>query len=290
MKGRGRAKVILLGEHAVVHGQPALAASLALGVEATVDKAAAWRVVCPEWELVAETPDAAPVRALARIASDLGATQPLAVRVRATVPARAGLGSSAALSVAFARAVAESAPDERIEAAASAGERVFHGNPSGVDVALAVRGGVGLFRRDRGLEPICVPAFPLAIGLSGAGRDTAAQVATVGRKLERGPQTTRAKLQALGELAIRGRELLLRGDPEALGPLLDRAHGILSELDVSTDRLDRLVALARQAGARGAKLTGAGGGGAVIALGDVEAVAAAWRAAGFQALTTEAGA
>jgi mevalonate kinase len=273
MKGFG--KVILLGEHAVVYGHPALAGALARGVEVTVAAAVADRVRVAAWGLDASG-DHPAVTALRRIKAALGVARAIEVVGEADLPPRAGLGSSAALSVAIARALAPGAGDADVERAAQEGEKVFHSNPSGVDVALATRGGIGLFVRGAGLEPIATPPFRLAVGLSGEPRDTGARVAHVAAQRERDPAGTNARLAALGELARAGRSAL--GDAARLGALFDEAHAHLAALGLSSPGLERLVARARGAGALGAKLTGAGGGGAAIALapGREEAVLAAW--------------
>ncbi|HKA88524.1 MAG TPA: mevalonate kinase [Haliangiales bacterium] len=272
---RGLGKVILLGEHAVVYGHPALAGALARGVAVTATGAAADRVRVAAWGLDAAGDHPAAI-ALGRIRAALGTARPVEVVGETDLPARAGLGSSAALSVAIARALAPRAGDAAIERAAQEGEKVFHHNPSGVDVALATRGGLGVYRRGAGLLPIAARPFRIAVGLTGEPRDTGARVAQVAALRERDPAATDGRLAALGELAVAGRDAL--DEPGRLGPLLDEAQRHLAALGLSSPGIDRLVALARGAGALGAKLTGAGGGGAVLALapGREDDVIAAW--------------
>jgi mevalonate kinase len=284
--GRGHGKVILLGEHAVVYGHPALAGALGAGVVCHVEPADDDALEIEPWGV------AEPIERAAQALRDaLSVRTPARIRCVATVPPRAGLGSSAALAVALARALAGAfgcarAPED-IERAAAAVERLFHENPSGVDVALATRGGFGVFRRGVGLEPIAAPPLHLAVGLSGEPRSTAAMVAGVRARVE-ADVAARAALDRLGALAAHGRHVL--GDAAALGALFDEAQRDLASLGLSTPRLDELCARARAAGAAGAKLTGAGGGGAVIAVGAERAVVAAWRAAGFDAFLAEVGA
>lgn len=290
-------KVILLGEHAVVHGHPALAAALDRGVRCVAEPSEAptrLRIAAWDVDVTAGEGDFL-ARALACLARAAGVgDRAFDLRGDADLPPGAGLGSSAALSVAVARALtaATGAPadDDRVARIADAGERCFHANPSGVDVALATRGGAGLYRRGAGLTQLDAQPVELVIALSGQPRRTAAMVEKVGAALAAAPEAVGARLAELGTCAERGARAWCGGDLEALGGEMDRAHAGLAALGLSTDLLDDLVALARAAGALGAKLTGAGGGGAVIALAPGEgAVEDAWRRAGHQVVRCQVG-
>jgi mevalonate kinase len=293
-RGFGHGKVILVGEHAVVHGHPALAAGISTGiaVEARAGKDVA-RLRVPAWSLEASAGDGTPVgRALEAIIRRLEAPA-LDFEADARIPSRAGLGSSAALATAIARAAAaasgRSEAADVVDLAVAAAEEVFHGTSSGIDAAAAKSGLCGQFSRARGWRPVPVlQKITLCVGLSGRPRDTAAQVAAVGRLCERLPVAGEV-LALLGRLSDDAAGALSKGDVDGLGRIMDAAHGLLAALRLSSPELETLVHTARAAGAVGAKLTGAGGGGAVIALapGHKQDVLARWRAAGFEGFLAE---
>jgi mevalonate kinase len=279
--GFGHGKVILLGEHAVVYGQPAIAAGMQLGVRAHAS-AGTGSVRVPAWQLDLQMGDDSPVStAIDRLCQRLGvAGRSLDFWLEAEVPARAGLGSSAAMAVAIARAVAArtGAGEDEVLAAAAAAEAVFHKTPSGID-------------RDTGWQAIPLNRpVELCVGLSGQARQTSDLVSAVAKLCQR-VSVARRLVDALGDLARAGMEALASGDSEALGHGFNLAHGVLSGLGVSTPELDALVRAARAAGALGAKLTGAGGGGAVIALapGRGEEVLKRWRSMGCYGFLTLVG-
>jgi mevalonate kinase len=276
-------KAILLGEHAVVYGHPALAGALGRGVRVTVR-------ADPQGPRLHPGPLAAPVpiregdggalgTALARVLADVApGLRQVALVAEGSLPLGSGLGSSAALSVACARALAQTAgaplsPDRLYDVVRHA-EEVFHGNPSGVDQATVVRGGVLLFRRastEPGARPHVTPVTParplhLVVAMLRPHTGTREAVAALRERRDRHPRTVDGLMAELGALALDGARALESGCPGRLGELMDLSHGILAALGVSSDDLDHLVHLARRAGALGAKLTGAGVGGAIIAL------------------------
>lgn len=293
----GFGKVILLGEHAVVYGYPAIAGAVDLRVAARVIKADADSLMVPAWNLAVDDGDDGPVaRALrALIDASCEGDEHWRIVATSTLPAAAGLGSSAALSVAVTRALA-AAHGERpevaeIESRAAAGERCFHDRPSGIDVAVAARGGLGTFDTESGFARLAAAPLPIVIGLTGEARQTRDQVNRVAAARERDPAQTERRLESLGDLAQKGSAALIAGDTAALAGFFAEAQALLAELGVSSPGIDEMVAAAREAGAIGAKLTGAGGGGAVIALapGAEDQVATAWRKLGKEAFVTTVG-
>ena len=296
-------KVILLGEHAVVYGHPALAGALDAGVHVdAVPGDGLLRV--PAWSVTVRAGEASVLplaQAYTALVDSLGRL-PGFVRpavdlvARFVLPTGAGLGSSAALSVAIARALGEAAGyalgEDAILDAAMAAETVFHGRPSGIDHAVAARGGFGLFTRADGFRRLAAAVpVPLVVGHTGRERDTKGRVARVAVLAAEHPVETHARFDAIGTLVRRAVDAIAAGDFAALGVAMNDNQRHLDALEVSCGEIDRLCGLARDAGALGAKLTGGGGGGCVIALAPrgEEAVRQAWARAGYTSFTTVVG-
>ena len=290
-------KIILFGEHAVVHGHTALAAAIDRGVRCHAQPAAGPSTLTIEdWNLHTHAGDGTDTaRALASLVEACGWRDGIAIVGESTMPAGVGLGSSAALCVAIVRAIVtlrgQVPTPTQLQDYANHGEAVFHRNPSGVDVALASSGGLGTYTREAGYAAISAPPLCLAIGLSGQPRRTSDMVQRVSMRLQREPHTTQRLLGQLGALATQGAHAIATQDAPGLGARLHQAHGLLSELGVSTPHLDRLVDTAMTTGALGAKLTGAGGGGAVIALapGREDSIVKRWSELGYAAFRVMVG-
>jgi mevalonate kinase len=292
-------KVILLGEHAVVYGVPALAVGIDRGVRAHASpiergpstlRVRGWEIVVRDDDGVDELARA--FRALVdAIRADVPSLGAHAVEVEADLPPGGGLGCSAAMGVAIARALDARCGDDALLARIMAWERVFHGNPSGVDAAVSARGGCVFFRRGEGLEAVRVRGtLHLCVGNSGVASSTKSMVESVARLRARRPEIVSKSFEAVRALVKNARLAIEAGDRFALGRLMDLNQMLLGGLYVSTQEIERMCALARQAGALGAKLTGAGGGGSVVALvassSAADAVIAAWKSDGFDGFAT----
>lgn len=277
-------KVILLGEHAVVYGQPALAIPVA-AVEA---RATVWPAEGPltihahyprreggeEHSVVVADASAADALATA-VRAALGpapsdALPRWSIEVASTVPTGRGMGSSAAIAVALARAVrramGEGASDEEIAALALAAERVTHGTPSGIDNTVVALECPIRFHAGRATRLTLPEPLMLLIADSGLPSATADMVAGVRRRREQQPAAHAHWFAQIARLVDDAAAAIARGEAIRLGRLMNTNHLVLQALRVSVPAVDLLVSAAREAGALGAKLSGAGGGGVVIAL------------------------
>jgi len=273
-------KIILLGEHAVVYGFPAIAVPVR-ELRAWADfaesrspfriEAPAIGLDAPLEDLPAEHPLAFCVRRSLEI---LHTTLPAGcLTVTSEIPVASGLGSGAAVSTAIVRVLASAAgqtlPPEEVSRIVFEVERIYHGTPSGVDNTVIAHERPIYFRR--GLEPQILAvgaAIHFLIADSGVRSETRHAVGGVRERRQADPARYEGLFKFIGDLAEQGREYLESGDPEMLGRTMFECHGMLDAIGVTTPGLDRLVAAARGAGALGAKMSGAGLGGNVIALVD----------------------
>ena len=294
-EGQASGKVILLGEHAVVHGVPALAASIGQGAwaSARVAEAPSLRIADASgaWTL---DPDSELLRAYRALSDRIGISAEAQARI--DIPTRAGLGSSACLGVALARALMASRgmpfSDGEVVEAAMAWERVFHGNPSGIDVAVATHGGCIEFSRSEGVTRVHLTTpIPLCVGDTGTRSSTREMVELVSLALRRRKDAGSDVLGGIGACVDSARDALASADWGAVAHAMNDNQQWLRLLGLSTPEVETLCREACTAGALAAKVTGAGGGGCVIALapGKQHDVLEAWQSAGFRAFAVDAG-
>jgi hydroxymethylglutaryl-CoA reductase len=304
----GYGKIILLGEHSVVYGRHAIATPIGLTIQADVTRQEhGTELVIARWDTdAAYDPIGAGLaeQVTALIAERLGlAGKGMRVDVLPHVPRASGLGASAALAVAIIRAIADrfglAISDSEVSSLAFECERVVHGTPSGIDNTLATFGRSILFRNPNMASDTAAPEIAdivtpgpiqIVIGLTGVRSLTSHTVGLVRAAWEKNPARYEAIFSQIDELVLAGVGALRRGDLAELGDLMNMNHGLLGALQVSSPELETLVGVARRAGALGAKLTGGGGGGAMIAVpepGAAESVSSAMRQAGFVTYLTE---
>ena len=274
-------KVILLGEHAVVYGRPAIA------------------VPVRQVQACVEVEEAPPGQGITIIAQDLGRTyrlaeappddplcltvlntlqhlqlnpqQDLTIAIRSTIPIARGLGSGAAVATATVRALVKHyrkwLSSRAISELVYETEKIYHGTPSGIDNTVIAFEKPVYFVKGRTAEVFWVGRpFLLAIADTGISSSTKEVVGDVRRAWERDRQRYEALFDGIGALVEEAREAISQGHIQKLGRLMDENHALLQEMGVSCPPLDSLVEAARQGGALGAKLSGAGRGGNMIAL------------------------
>jgi mevalonate kinase len=303
----GHGKLILLGEHGVVYGRPAIAAALPGGADAVAEPWPCPRLEVETWGVAfdADSEQQEPPREMLRQAfcallapytASRGQRPAFRIRAQLSLPGGAGLGGSAALSVAIVRALDAALGLHRdaaaIAEAALDAERVFHGNPSGIDSALAASGGVALYRKGQPLEPLKLGRkLTLVVGHSGEPGSTHETVASIARQHARNPRKLEQIFDGMEAIVINGKSALATGELWRLGQLMVLNQKLLNAMLLSTVRLEEMCQAAEQAGALGAKLTGGGGGGCMIALCEhhtqAETVQAALTALGRDAFIAE---
>ncbi len=265
----GPGKVILLGEHGVVYGHPALAAALSRGMRAWGVPAASTTLEIPEG--IAADHVAALERAFARVAKKTKHPK-ISVHLESELPLSMGLGSSGALAVAVSRVLLEAqlgtAPKaKQVEALAFEMEKEFHGTPSGVDHTTSARGTMVLFKKGKAVEVSAARPVKVLVAMVGPRSSTKATVGALRERQKQWPTRYRRVFDQIGRLVLDGAAAARAGELEALGDVMNMNHGMLGALGLSSPQIEDMVFKLRGLGALGAKLTGAGGdGGAVIGL------------------------
>ncbi len=283
------AKIIFFGEHFVVYGEPAIVLAIDKRVYTRATLGRENQIYINSHELQASgfftgnrfqtekggkeaerklQPVGTVIRKiLAKSKEKVGVN----VEIKSSIPVAVGLGSSAAVAASVATAVGKllkvALSSKDIFQLAYEAELFVHGTPSGIDPAISTYGGALLYRKDKGYEPLQVEAdIPLVIGNTRMQRSTGKLVAQVRERRDRYPKIMEPVIRAGGEITQKAVEALRRGDIATLGELMNINQALLSAIGVSNETLERLIHAARNAGALGAKLTGGGGGGCMIAL------------------------
>lgn len=278
--GSAPGKVILVGEHAVVYGRPAIAVPVSqVSATATVTPGEPGSGCVLDLSDIGQTVPVSgestmqPLALVTRLALDaLGlATPDWRILLHSTIPVSSGLGSGAAAATAIVRAIAAAAgrslPPAEVSALVFESERLFHGTPSGIDNTVVAYEQPVWFVRGQPPEPFAIARpVTLVIGDTGVASPTSITVGDVRRGWQAEPARYEAIFDAVGSVVVAARDAIQSGHSASLGRLMDENHALLQQMNVSSPELDRLCAEARQAGALGAKLSGGGRGGNMIAL------------------------
>jgi mevalonate kinase len=278
-------KIILLGEHAVVYGRPALAVPLPQ-VRATAEveileqaEEGTVRLEAPDVDLStwlhALQPDhpLAKIVLLVRQELEIEDHPAVELRVRSSIPVASGLGSGTAVSVAIVRALSKHwgkpLNTEQQSALAYEVEKLHHGTPSGIDNTVVAYEQPVHFIRGEAPEPLSIgTSITLVVGDTGQPSNTSVAVGNVRKAWEADSVRYESLFDRIGEIVDRGRAGIEKGDLPTLGSLMNRNQVLLQEMGVSSSELEILIEAARSSGALGAKLSGAGMGGNMIALVD----------------------
>jgi mevalonate kinase len=258
IRGFGAGKVILLGEHAVVYGHPALAAPLSWGVTATAFADRACRLEIPP--TVRGRGRKLLLAAFNRAAQATGRPK-VRIKLESDLPVSMGLGSSAAVAVACTRALfaaAEQKPTVRAVAQVALDmERVFHGNPSGIDPACSAHRKLILYTRSSGMNPgrareiVSPRPIKVLVALVGKRDPTATTIAGLWERMSRWTPRYDRLLEAIGALAKEGARAIEDGDLNSLGDAMNVNQGLLNALQLSSPPIEEMVDRLRRAGALG---------------------------------------
>jgi len=287
----GYGKVILFGEHFAVYDIPAIAGPVGKTTTAVVEES-----TTPGIEVVDNRKASSGYKekyaeiqkeANKRMAEKMGVDAKVKITLAGDLYCGSGIGASAASCVAVARALSDyfklGLSDEEINDVAFEGEKAYAGNPSGVDNTVATYGKLVFFKKNPPvMETIEVgKPFTIVIANTGITTKTKEAIAKVAAAKEKEPEKFEKIFAEADELVMLARKALEMGEP--FGELMNRNHELLQEIGVSCEELDKLVEAARNAGALGAKMTGGGLGGYMVALAeDGEKVEKALKDAGAE--------
>jgi len=273
-------KIILFGEHAVVYGRPALAVPVTQ-VHADVDVSDSPRpgiwIEAPDIYLRAELNTLSSDHPIASVIHNflfllrVSRFPNLAIKIISTIPVASGLGSGAAVTVALTRALAAhlnyAMADEEVNAFTYEIEKLHHGTPSGIDNTVVNYARPVYFVKGQPIETFHVgKPFTIVIADTGISAPTNESVGDVRRLWMNDRSRWETVFDKIGEISFTARRAIEAGKPELLGELMNENHALLKTLTVSSPELDKLVEAAQQAGALGAKMSGGGRGGNMIAL------------------------
>ena len=279
--GIAHSKLILIGEHAVVYGQPAIALPVTI-LKTTVTIASTKYGQYIEnnefrrrLDLMGDEFEGIRQLIMRLLAKFNASKQPFSLEIDSNIPLGRGLGASASLATAITRAFYDffdaELPQKDLMFYANFSENITHGKSSGIDVATVNSEHPLWFIKDELIEPfeLNLHGF-IVIGDTGVHGFTSQAVNIVREKLIEEPEATQAQIDKLGKLAEASKAHLMTDKLAALGQVMTEAHEALSALGVSHPRLDLLVDTAMKNGALGAKLTGSGLGGVMVALAENE--------------------
>lgn len=271
-------KVILFGEHAVVYGKPCLVGAIDrrtyVNLETRDDDGVSIKSNAEPRNLTFSLDELESVegfpyirKAIELAFEGIGKKSGLDIEISSDFPPASGLGSSAAVSIASLKAIYEALgsgiSNDKLAKLGHKVELGVQGAASPTDTAIATFGGVLFIEPEKDAYQKIDARLPLVVGYTGVERSTKVLVENVRALREKSPDMVDSIIENIEKITCEAKERIEKGGE--IGELMDLNHGLLVSLDVSNFLLDRCVQAARDAGANGAKLTGAGGGGCMIA-------------------------
>lgn len=273
-------KIILFGEHAVVYNRPALAVpvtQVCATVNVSSHSRSGIRISAPQIQLHS-TLTALPTQHSLRMTLEvilknlnISLSTPLQIQITSSIPVASGLGSGASVSVALIRALSAytgtSLNDDKVNQLCYETEKIHHGTPSGIDNTVITYARPVFFQRGQPIETFQVQhPFTIVIADTGIYAPTRESVGDVRKLWQSNPSHWESVFNEVGQIVQRARQSIEAGHWQELGTLMDMNQRLLQEMTVSSAELDHLVVCAKNAGALGAKLSGGGRGGNMIAL------------------------
>lgn len=277
--GQASGKIILMGEHSVVYGEPAIAFPFQeTFISTTIEPDTVTTLACDYFSgKLADVP--AQLQSIKEVVEQTltRLQQPqatLKITITSTIPAERGMGSSAAVAVSIVRALFDyfdvACTTDRLLPLVNYAEKIAHGNPSGIDAAATSGEQPIFFIKEQPLEtfPMNVSHAYLIVADTGIKGQTRAAVSDVAQLFTQNKASVSLQITELGRLTRLARQAISEDDVHTLGTVMNQAQEQLKALTVSNEQLDVLVQTARENGALGAKLTGGGRGGCMISLAD----------------------
>lgn len=294
-------KVILAGEHFVVWGSTALAAAIDKNVQVVTELADEDEIISENYGTRSKITGSI-AKGHYPIAKTIHATKgyiksskKVRVTIRSNIPPSSGLGSSSAVAVATVSSIANALEADLLKKEifdlALISERIVHGNPSGIDVAVSVYGGVILFKKGEQPREVKMGSpCEIVVGLSGLSRKTAKMISRVTETRRMSPNFFNALVSSSSHLSLTASRSLAEGNYDDVASVMNFHNSALAWLGLSTEQTEKMIETCLANGALSAKITGGGGGGAIISLpkqGKAEEIASALKSKGFEAFIVE---